>query len=136
MNDDIKFDFLKAQNLFRAINKCNGALSSLAEALDNDITVARTWWKGSSYKDYSEVFTCIGGGKFKISGSILGAYIIEGLKTTLYAMKVSSTDIQAYKAVVIILLVIIGSPVVKEKAGRLWGRMAKKEAAPSIVEGE
>ena len=55
----------------------------------------------------------LGGGKFKISGSILGAYVIQMLTTTLYAMKVSSTDVKAYKAIVIILLVVIGSPVVK-----------------------
>jgi len=51
-------------------------------------------------------------------------------------MKVSSTDIQAYKAVVIILLVVIGSPVVKEKVSQLRGRMVKKEAASSTAEGE
>jgi len=63
----------------------------------------------------------LSGGKFKVTGSIIGAYIIEGLTNTLYAMRVSSTDIQAYKAVVIILLVIAGSPVVKEKVARLRG---------------
>ncbi len=55
----------------------------------------------------------LGGGKFRISGSVLGAYVIQMLTTTLYAMKVSSTDVKAYKAIVIILLVVIGSPVVK-----------------------
>ena len=61
----------------------------------------------------------LGGGKFNVKGSVIGAYIIEGLTNTLYAMRVSSTDIQAYKAVVIILLVVAGSPVVKEKIGKL-----------------
>ena len=56
----------------------------------------------------------LGGGRFKISGSIIGAYVIQMLTTTLYAMKVSSTDVKAYKAIVIILLVVIGSPVVKK----------------------
>ena len=55
----------------------------------------------------------LGGGKFKLSGSILGAYIIQALTTTLYAMKVPSTSVRAYKAVVIITIVILGSPVVK-----------------------
>lgn len=77
----------------------------------------------------------LGGGKFKISGSILGAYVIQMLTITLYAMKVSSTDVKAYKAIVIILLVVIGSPVVKQwfsktlanlRAGRN-GRIAAKE---------
>ena len=57
----------------------------------------------------------LGGGKFKISGSIIGAYVIQMLTITLYAMKVSSTDVKAYKAIVIVLLVVIGSPVVKER---------------------
>jgi simple sugar transport system permease protein len=57
----------------------------------------------------------LGGGKFKISGSIIGAYVIQMLTITLYAMKVSSTDVKAYKAIVIVILVVIGSPVVKER---------------------
>ena len=65
----------------------------------------------------------LGGGKFKIGGSIIGAYVIQMLTITLYAMKVSSTDVKAYKAIVIILLVVIGSPVAKEKAGRLMMRL-------------
>ena len=55
----------------------------------------------------------LGGGKFKLSGSIIGAYIIQALTITLYAMKVSSTAVKAYKAIVIIILVVVGSPVVK-----------------------
>ena len=57
----------------------------------------------------------LGGGKFKISGSIIGAYVIQMLTITLYAMKVPSTDVKAYKAIVIIILVVIGSPVIKSK---------------------
>ncbi len=70
----------------------------------------------------------LGGGKFRISGSVMGAYIIQMLTTTLYAMKVSSTDVKAYKAVVIILLVVIGSPVVKKKVGELWTRFRSGKA--------
>lgn len=62
----------------------------------------------------------LGGGKFKLSGSILGAYIIQMLTTTLYAMKVSPVNVKAYKAIVIIVIVIAGSPVVKEKLTSLW----------------
>lgn len=56
----------------------------------------------------------LSGGKFKISGSIIGAYIIQALTVTLYAMKVSSTAVRAYKAVVIIIIVIVGSPTFKK----------------------
>ncbi|MBR6020042.1 MAG: ABC transporter permease [Lachnospiraceae bacterium] len=65
----------------------------------------------------------LGGGRFRISGSIIGAYVIQMLTITLYAMKVSSTDVKAYKAIVIILLVVIGSPVVKEKFGKFMTRL-------------
>jgi len=71
----------------------------------------------------------LGGGKFKLSGSILGAYIIQALTITLYAMKVSSTAVKAYKAVVIIIIVVAGSPVVKAWIGQLKDKIvAKKEA--------
>jgi len=73
----------------------------------------------------------LGGGKFKVSGSVLGAYAIQALTTTLYAMKVPSTDVKAYKAIVIILIVVISSPVVKAAMARLWtkikARAGKKE---------
>lgn len=70
----------------------------------------------------------LSGGKFKMSGSVLGAYAIRALTTTLYAMKVSSTSIKAYKAIVIILIVVLGSPVVKTALSRLWARLAQKRA--------
>ena len=61
----------------------------------------------------------LGGGKFKMLGSVLGAYAIQALTITLYAMKVPSTDVKAYKAIVIVLLVVLGSPVVKEAMARI-----------------
>mgnify|MGYP003489214755 CR=1 FL=1 len=76
----------------------------------------------------------LGGGKFKVTGSVLGAYAIQALTTTLYAMKVPSTDVKAYKAIVIILIVVISSPVVKQAVSRLQAKIkaripAKKEVA-------
>lgn len=70
----------------------------------------------------------LSGGKFQMVGSVLGAYAIEMLTTTLLAMKVRSTDIKAYKAVVIILLVVIGSPVVKQWFATLWSKWTRKSA--------
>ena len=69
----------------------------------------------------------LGGGKFKMLGSVLGAYAIQALTITLYAMKVPSTDVKAYKAVVIVLLVVMGSPVVKEWAGRIWKKLTSRQ---------
>ena len=69
------------------------------------------------------------GGKFNMVGSIIGAYVIQGLTITLYAMKVASTDIKAYKAIVIIAIVVIGSPVVKEYVGRYWNKLFGRKDA-------
>ena len=74
----------------------------------------------------------LGGGKFKISGSIIGAYVIQMLTITLYAMKVSSTDVKAYKAIVIIILVVIGSPVIKSKFEKLTRKLrSNKQRVPA-----
>jgi len=77
----------------------------------------------------------LSGGKFKIPGSVMGAYVIYGLNETLFNIGVSSTVIQAYKAVVIILLVILGSPVVQEKAVRLWSTVRAKFVVAEQKEG-
>lgn len=76
----------------------------------------------------------LSGGRFKVSGSVLGAYAIQALTTTLYAMKVPSTDVKAHKAIVIILIVVISSPFVKQAITRLWAKnqariSEKKEVA-------
>jgi len=76
----------------------------------------------------------LGGGKFKMLGTILGAYAIQALTITLYAMKVPSTDVKAYKAVVIIILVVTGSPVVKEYFGRLSNKRKSAKTAESKKE--
>ncbi len=71
----------------------------------------------------------LGGGKFKLLGSVLGAYAIQALTITLYSMKVPSTDVKAYKAVVIIILVALGSPVVKDAFSRFWKKLRKDRPA-------
>ena len=76
----------------------------------------------------------LGGGKFRISGSIIGAYVIQMLTITLYAMKVSSTDVKAYKAIVIIILVVIGSPVVKSRFEKMM-RQRQERKVPATAKG-
>jgi len=70
----------------------------------------------------------LSGGKFSIIGSVIGAYIIQALTITLYAMKVASTDVKAFKAIVIIAIVVIGSPTVKKYAMQLRDKLFKKPA--------
>ena len=69
----------------------------------------------------------LGGGKFNLSASVLGAYVIQFLTTTLYKFKeIDSSSISAYKAVVVILLIIISSPFVRTRIEDLKN---KREAA-------
>jgi galactofuranose transport system permease protein len=68
----------------------------------------------------------LGGGKFNLAGSVIGAFIIQALTITLYAMKVPSTAVKAYKAIVIIAIVVISSPIVKEYALQLRDNLLKK----------
>ncbi len=55
----------------------------------------------------------LGGGKFSLAGSVIGAYTIQAITTTLYALGVSSAQAPVFKAVIVILIVAIQSPVVK-----------------------
>lgn len=61
--------------------------------------------------------------------SILGAYVIQFLTTTLYKFKVQSDALPAYKAIVVILLVVASSPVVREWFSGLTKKYQAKEAA-------
>ena len=79
----------------------------------------------------------LSGGKFNMWASILGAYVIQFLTTTLYKFNVMSTALPAYKAVVVIILVVLSAPVVREKLKHLGkiisGKMNKK---PVTVEAK
>ena len=72
----------------------------------------------------------LGGGRFRIVGSVLGAYIIQMLTTTLYAMNVAPVNVKTYKAVVIIIIVVAGSPVIKARLSSLVSRL-KQRGAPA-----
>lgn len=65
----------------------------------------------------------LSGGKFNMTASILGAYVIQFLTTTLYKFNVQSDALSAYKAVVVIALVIFSAPVVREWLSSLWKKI-------------
>lgn len=73
----------------------------------------------------------LSGGKFNMWASILGAYVIQYLTTTLYKMNIQSDALPAYKAVVVILLVVMSAPSVRARLSKLGKKKAtvKKEAA-------
>ena len=72
----------------------------------------------------------LSGGKFNMGASILGAFVIQMLTTTLFKFKVPSDALPAYKAVVVILLVVFSAPVVREKLSRTFKKSGSlKEVA-------
>lgn len=72
----------------------------------------------------------LGGGKFRLSGSIIGAYTIQAITTTLYALGVSSAQAPVFKAIIVILIVTIQSPVFKAYLAKRNNQkaLASKEA--------
>ena len=73
----------------------------------------------------------LGGGKFNITASILGAYVIQFLTTTLYKLQVHSEALPAYKAVVVIALVILSAPIVREKTAAFFRKLRTPAGAES-----
>lgn len=69
----------------------------------------------------------LSGGKFNIWASIIGAYVIQFLTTTLYKFNVSSAALPAYKAVVVIALVVLSNPIFREKMSNLWKSVASRK---------
>lgn len=75
----------------------------------------------------------LSGGRFNITASVLGAYVIQFLTTTLYKFNVLSSALPAYKAVVVILLVVLSAPVVREKLARLTKKLMPAKTAKEAV---
>ena len=68
----------------------------------------------------------LSGGKFNMASSILGAYVIQFLTTTLYKFQVAPTALPAYKAVVVIILVVLSAPTVRSKLAALRKKIASR----------
>jgi simple sugar transport system permease protein len=72
----------------------------------------------------------LGGGKFNLLASIIGAYTIQAITTTLYALGVSSDQAPVYKAIIVILIVAIQSTPLKNYINR---KLAKRNTAKGGV---
>ena len=55
----------------------------------------------------------LAGGRFNLAGSIIGAYTIQAITTTMYNMGVSSAVTPVFKAVIVIVIVAVQAPPVK-----------------------
>jgi galactofuranose transport system permease protein len=60
----------------------------------------------------------LGGGKLNMTGSIIGAYTIQTLTSMLTTLNVNTNAVPVFKAVIIIMLVIIQTPLVKSFFGK------------------
>lgn len=69
----------------------------------------------------------LSGGKFNMTASVLGAYVIQFLTTTLYKFNVKSDALSAYKAIVVIVLVVISAPVVRDKMSTVFKKLTLKK---------
>ena len=64
----------------------------------------------------------LGGGKFSLAGSVVGAITIQTLTTSLLAMRVSADQLPVFKAIVVIIIVAIQSP----ELGRMIDGLKRK----------
>lgn len=69
----------------------------------------------------------LGGGKFALLGSIIGAYTIQTLTTTLFAVSVSADQIPVYKAIVVVIIVSLQSPELR----KMFRKLRTKSVSPA-----
>ncbi len=75
----------------------------------------------------------LSGGKFNMTASIIGAYVIQFLTTTLYKFNVQSDALSAYKAVVVIILVVMSAPTVRKKMSDLAKKFKTGKTAKEVA---
>jgi simple sugar transport system permease protein len=63
--------------------------------------------------------TSLAGGRFSIAGTVLGAVLIQALDTTIYTTGVPAQTTQLFKALVVIVLCLMQSPVFRRKISRI-----------------
>lgn len=101
--------------LIKVSRNCSINYSVIAENIEMDAILAVALGGNS-----------LGGGKFDMRASILGAYVIQFLTQTLYKYKVRSDALSAYKAVVVIVLVIFSAPAVRAKLSAISKKLRKQ----------
>lgn len=74
----------------------------------------------------------LGGGKFNLAGSIIGAYTIQAITTTLYALGVSTAQAPVFKAIIIIIIVAIQAPPVKVWFSKLRSKRAESKSKEAV----
>ena len=70
--------------------------------------------------------TSMTGGKFSLTGTIIGSLIIRTITTLVYYFGITSESIMAFKAVIILVVIIIQSEPIRK---RLAVRKSRKQKA-------
>ncbi len=70
--------------------------------------------------------TSMAGGRFFLSGSLVGAILIQTLTTTMYMKNVSPAIVQVPKAMVVIIVCLLQSPVFRAKVLSIFASKAAK----------
>ena len=76
----------------------------------------------------------LAGGKFSLSGTVIGAITIQALTTVLYSINVSADQLPLFKAVVVIIIVVLQSSELRPMLNKALARF--KRRMPSRVAGE
>ena len=69
------------------------------------------------------------GGKFSIAGSVIGAYTIQSITTTLYAMNVRADQLNVFRAIIIVLIIVASSEVFKAELKKLTRKLFNRNVS-------
>jgi len=75
----------------------------------------------------------LAGGRFSLAGSVIGAITIQALTTSLYAMKVTADQLPVYKAIVVILIVMLQSTELKRMIRSLYNKISDFIAGKKVA---
>jgi simple sugar transport system permease protein len=75
----------------------------------------------------------LGGGRFSLLGSVIGAITIQALTTSLYAMKVTADQLPVYKAIVVIIIVALQSPELRRILKNLRQQITSKDFGKKVA---
>ena len=76
--------------------------------------------------------TSLSGGRFSLTGTILGALIIQALTTTVYTAGITPETTLVFKALVVVAVCLLQAPKFRILMRRLWRRPTRSgPASPS-----
>ena len=114
----------------------SGVCAGLAGLIDASNIKAADTINAGVYSELDAIFavvvggTALTGGKFSLLGSVLGALLLQTLMTTLYTYGVPSDVAPVPKALVILAVCLLQSPVFRGKIRRLSRPGVAADAPP------